>query len=156
MWDSCTFPGQGKSGETRLSVMAGSNCASFAQTLWCLESLVWAAVCVYVYVGPGGARNPDIVHMSEGELANLALSRIQRHLVITATPDVVVAGVHKECIPQAEVGHMEKVGGIRRAIAAAFQSRLHLLGNSYDTGLGAADCVAAAVNVAKYVASKGK
>jgi hypothetical protein len=41
----------------------------------------------------GGANNPEVANMSEEELRNLALEKVERHLGIADTPAVAVAEV---------------------------------------------------------------
>lgn len=121
---------------------------------WCvvlhvvLFHLTAIMVCLLI---PGGARNDAITELSQEQLTTLALDSLKLHLGLTATPDVVVAGVHQRCIPQPEVGHTQRVALIKEGLKSAFGSRFHLIGNSYDTGVGAVDCVAAAQKCAQNI-----
>jgi protoporphyrinogen/coproporphyrinogen III oxidase len=134
VWDSCTFPNQGRVNETRLSVMMGevSVCPLLPETAFDSSGFHCGTT--------GGARHPDIVNQTPEALTLTALSVLQKHMGITTAPDCVVAGVHVDCIPQPAVGHVNSVNNARADLDNYFQGRLQLIGNSYD-GIGAADCV---------------
>ena len=80
----------------------------------------------------------------------MAQSALTRHMGLTATPDCIVAGVHKGCIPQPIVGHAARVRKAREAATEMFSGRLRLAGNSYD-GIGASDCVNSGLQTARAI-----
>ena len=82
----------------------------------------------------------------EDEGAHMAKTILQRHLQITETPVAVRVSLQKDCIPQYEVGHDQRMEQASRDLEV-FEGRLRVAGNSY-TGVGLNDCVRAASDVA--------
>ena len=87
----------------------------------------------------------------EGE--SMAKRILARHLNITETPVAVRVGLQKDCIPQYEVGHEERLAQADKELKA-FDGRLKVAGSSY-TGVGLNDCVKAATACA-YELMSGK
>ena len=103
----------------------------------------------------GGANYPEVSTKSEDELTDLAVSKFTQHLGIDGekyVPEIKVAGIMHECIPQYHVGHHEKLEDLEATLAENLP-QLTFLGTSFY-GVGIADCVANAKATAdKYVSS---
>ncbi|KAI9873779.1 MAG: oxygen-dependent protoporphyrinogen oxidase [Pleopsidium flavum] len=84
----------------------------------------------------------------EDEGAQMACAVLQRHLGITEPPAELHVGLQKECIPQYEVGHEDRMSVASKHLEKAYKGRLRVAGNSY-TGVGLNDCVRAARDVVK-------
>lgn len=78
VWDSCVFPQQNQTCETRLTVMLG------------------------------GTHAQDFLNISEGDFLQAALGAVSRHLGIMNEPDHVDIFIAREAIPQYVIGHEEK------------------------------------------------
>lgn len=69
----------------------------------------------------------------------IAMEGLQRHLRITARPDVVAVKLAKKSIPQYTVGHQERLAEIKRALP------IQIVGSSYG-GVSVNDCIAQSVS----------
>ena len=78
---------------------------------------------------------------SEDKGALMARRVLERHLKITETPIAVRVSLQKNCIPQYEVGHGQKMAVANQELKA-YEGRLMVAGSSY-TGVGLNDCVKA-------------
>lgn len=91
----------------------------------------------------GGAFMPEVAEWNEEQLRRHALQRVHKLLGIPAQPGMeVVAGVHRECIPQFVVGHHAFVARVERDLSHCLPGVL-ALGNSLY-GVGVSDCVSQA------------
>lgn len=91
---------------------------------------------------------------TEDEGAAMALAILQRHLKIDAVPEKVLVGLQRDCIPQYEVGHEEKLKAADRVLQSDFNGRLSVAGSSY-LGVGVNDCVRGAYELVRGLAGTG-
>jgi oxygen-dependent protoporphyrinogen oxidase len=89
----------------------------------------------------------------EKQCVEMAKSVLKRHMGITAAPEATHVGVHKNCIPQYTVGHVQRLKEAHYALLRNYGGRVKVAGNSY-TGVGVNDCLMAALNVAQSVRSE--
>ncbi|ORZ33602.1 hypothetical protein BCR44DRAFT_127899 [Catenaria anguillulae PL171] len=123
IFDSAAVPGLAEPEYTKFTVMMGGH-----------------------YFSQPGVHVPSVVEAGE-----LALDAVRRHLSIpewVATPVVVRARLHHECIPQYGVGHVQAVRRARDEVGAR---RVELVGAWYD-GVGVNDCVRSAWEAAQRIA----
>jgi len=93
------------------------------------------AVLVRAFVG--GALRPELVDLSDDELALTVRRELAQLLGVHADPILTRIARWRRAMPQYYVGHLERVARIR-ARAEALQ--LHLAGNAYE-GVGIPDCI---------------
>lgn len=114
VWDSSAFPHQNQcKDETRLTAMLG------------------------------GARKPDLLALSDGELIAKVKEGLHKHLGITAKPEVIAVSRATHAIPQYEVGHIKRVQKIVHALDVWSEGRVQLLGCAWN-GVSVNDCIAEA------------
>ncbi|XP_078276882.1 protoporphyrinogen oxidase isoform X2 [Rhinoraja longicauda] len=115
VYDSCSTPQHDRSGPptTRLTVMMGGS---------------W-------FTGAFG----DPQRVSKEHLLERAKETVQEQLGITGQPLTAIVKVHKDCIPQYEVGHWKLLADISEW-TASHHLPLTLLGASYD-GVSVNDCI---------------
>lgn len=101
-----------------------------------------ALVTVFI----GGARNPDIVRLADGELVSMAHGELQRVLGISCDPQVVGITRYQRSIPQYNLGHFRRVQKIESLLGGL--PGLHLIGN-YLHGVSTGDCIKEADRVAR-------
>lgn len=101
-----------------------------------------ALVTVFI----GGARNPDIVRLADGELVSTAHGELQKVLGISSDPHVVAITRYEHSIPQYNLGHFARVQEIERLLGEL--SGLRLIGN-YLHGVSTGDCIKEADRVAR-------
>jgi oxygen-dependent protoporphyrinogen oxidase len=89
----------------------------------------------------GGARNPELVGLSDDELEKVCRAELQVTMGIKAAPVFSFASKWARAIPQYMVGHAERVAKLEAQVAAL--GGLHLGGNSFY-GIGINDCTARA------------
>ncbi|KAJ5627200.1 hypothetical protein N7528_004627 [Penicillium herquei] len=70
----------------------------------------------------------------------MARSVLERHLGITAEPELARSRMQKNAIPQYTVGHLDRMYDLSKTVREEFHRRLILAGNWY-TGVGVNDCV---------------
>ncbi len=87
----------------------------------------------------GGARNLDIINLTNEELINNTQSSLKQVMGITVEPEFSQVFNHKYAIPQYNVGHLDLVSQIEQHIMQNHIS-LHLTGNAY-CGIGINDCI---------------
>ena len=80
----------------------------------------------------------------EEEGANMAKAILTRHLHITESPRAVRVSLQKNCIPQYEIGHDQRMEQASKDLEV-FGGRMRVAGSSY-TGVGLNDCVRAATD----------
>lgn len=78
----------------------------------------------------------------------MARTILARHLGIVDEPGATHVSLQKECIPQHNVGHIDKLSRAHDALLREFRGRLRVAGNSYE-GVGMHDCVRSAWEVVK-------
>lgn len=86
----------------------------------------------------GGARDHEILDLSEGEIAELVLGEVAPLLGISGAPSLTRVFRHERAIPQYNVGHGRRVAEAEQR--AAKLGSLLLGGNAYR-GIGINDCV---------------
>jgi len=76
------------------------------------------------------------------EGAAMAKAVLRRHLgrSFEGEPEKMMVGLHRDCIPQYEVGHEARLQEAHRDLLAHFKGRLSVAGSSYG-GVGLNDCV---------------
>ena len=89
----------------------------------------------------GGARNPELVGLSDDELEKVCLAELELTMGIKAAPVFSFASKWARAIPQYMVGHGARVAKLEAEVAAL--GGLHLGGNSFY-GIGINDCTARA------------
>ncbi|KAI9671621.1 MAG: oxygen-dependent protoporphyrinogen oxidase [Trizodia sp. TS-e1964] len=114
VFDSDTIPGQDGAGGTKVTVMLGGH--------W------WDSWDIY----------PD-----QDEAVKMAKSVLKRHLGIALEPDVSLASLQKDCIPQYRCGHEANMRSAHQDLLHRFRGHLSVAGSSY-TGVGINDCIRAA------------
>lgn len=85
----------------------------------------------------------------EQEGLEMALSVLRRHLGITEEPEAWQINVQKECIPQYNVGHEDRLKRAHDQILREFKGRLKVVGN-WMSGVGVNDCLRSGYEVAKH------
>jgi oxygen-dependent protoporphyrinogen oxidase len=93
----------------------------------------------------GGALNPAVAAMPEGELVSVAMKELRELLGITGEPLFTNASSHRTAMAQYHVGHLGRVAAIN--VLAARHPRIALCGNAFD-GVGTPDCVRGATHAA--------
>ncbi len=107
LWDSSVFPNRAPEGKVLIRVMVG------------------------------GARQPELVGLSEEELVEISLKELRRIMKIRHYPEFIKVFKHEKGIPHYTLGHSERVERIfelgRRI------GNLHFCSNAYR-GVGVNDC----------------
>lgn len=86
---------------------------------------------------------------SDDELLTTAKSVVARDLGITDNPNITQVTLQRDCIPQYEVGHWQRVQRLEEYIAATFgRDRFKIVGSAVD-GVGVNDSILAARKAAK-------
>ena len=98
----------------------------------------------------GGARDPDVLDRSDGELAALALADMRMILGITGEPELARVYRWNRSSPQQEVGHGELMTRIDAALAA--HPGLYISAAGFR-GTGIPDCIADARSAAAAAAA---
>ncbi len=103
----------------------------------------------------GGARNPDLALLPEGDLAGIMRDEVAQILGIREEPSYIRVYRHEQGIPQYPVGHPGRVEKIRARLRQV--PGLFLNNNAYE-GIGLNDCVrnakVAAGEVLSYLRAK--
>lgn len=89
---------------------------------------------------------------SPERLLTIARDVVARRLGIAAAPSAHHVALHRQSMPQYNVGHVARVGRIQQAVDSIYDGRLHLAGASYR-GIGVPDCIQSGYNVAQAVAT---
>jgi len=90
----------------------------------------------------------DDEYPTEDEGTAMALAVLKRHLNIDAAPEKVLVGLQRNCIPQYEVGHEERLKSADLALQAEFEGKVSVAGSSYS-GVGVNDCVRGAYELVR-------
>ena len=109
VWSSSLFPGRAPAGRILLTVFLG------------------------------GARDPDVLSLTDAALADIAARDLAAQGLVRGDPEVVLATRWERSIPQYEVGHAARIAVL--ADAEARSPGLRFLGN-YRGGISVADVVA--------------
>jgi oxygen-dependent protoporphyrinogen oxidase len=97
----------------------------------------------------GGARRPDVVDLDDRKILALAREELADVMGVTAWPRRLWVFRWPAAIAQYTIGHLERVSGIRRRVAA--HDGLSLCGTAYD-GVSFNHGIAAARNHARAIA----
>jgi len=86
---------------------------------------------------------------TDDELLSAAKSVVARDLGIIADPGISNVTLQRECIPQYEVGHWERIQRLEGYLDSTFgQERFKIVGSAVD-GVGVNDCILSARSAAK-------
>lgn len=96
----------------------------------------------------GGARNPEVLKLSDEELLKTVQASLNKTMQINVEPEMSKIFRHPQAIPQYNVGHREIVSQLEAMVAS--YTGLYLTGNAYY-GVGINDCTLAAEKVAQQV-----
>ena len=96
----------------------------------------------------GGARDPDAVKRSDGELLRMAEGPLRKALGVIGSPMLVDVCRHPAAIPQYHCGHASKIARLEAAIGR--QPGLSVIGN-FLHGISVNDCVRVAMQCAERV-----
>ncbi|MBN2559646.1 MAG: protoporphyrinogen oxidase [Phycisphaerae bacterium] len=99
----------------------------------------------------GGSRDPQAAERSDDELLATAIEAVGDLLQIKGKPTLVDVCRYPAAIPQYHMGHVEKIEGLRAAVAT--QPGLHVIGN-YLEGISLNDTIAFATRVAREISRK--
>jgi oxygen-dependent protoporphyrinogen oxidase len=91
---------------------------------------------------------------SDAEGVRMARDVLRRHLNIDQEPLAANVALNRDCIPQYNVGHDERLQTVKKALLDTFDGRLSVAGASY-TGVGMNDCIRSARDVAKGLVEHG-
>jgi protoporphyrinogen/coproporphyrinogen III oxidase len=94
----------------------------------------------------GGARRPELVAKTDGELVDLCRADLGRALGLSGSPVYARVVRHERAIPQVEVGHASRLGAIEEARKA--WPRLALCGAAYR-GVSVDACLKDGLRAAK-------
>jgi oxygen-dependent protoporphyrinogen oxidase len=86
----------------------------------------------------GGTRDPQVLDLPEGEIAEIVRQDLAEVLGIRAAPDFAYVYKWEQAMAQYEVGHRAKIARIQNLLAE--NPSLALAGN-YLGGIGVPDCV---------------
>lgn len=86
----------------------------------------------------GGATDPEILSLSEGQLLEVVRKNLHTILGISAEPKVVAVNRYEHAIPQYNLGHKARLDVVARAVERV--PGLFLAGN-YLSGVSVGDCV---------------
>jgi oxygen-dependent protoporphyrinogen oxidase len=89
------------------------------------------------------------------EAVEMARDVLRNHLAIDQVPIATNVALNKNCIPQPNVGHDERIKNIKSALLENFSGRLAVAGSSYR-GVGLNDCVRSARDVVTGMLKEGK
>jgi oxygen-dependent protoporphyrinogen oxidase len=88
---------------------------------------------------------------SDDELLSAAKAVVAKDLKITAEPEISNVTLQRECIPQYEVGHWERIQNFEEYLEKTFgQERFKIVGSAVD-GVGVNDCILSARRAAKRI-----
>ncbi|MDX2035799.1 MAG: protoporphyrinogen oxidase [Isosphaeraceae bacterium] len=96
-------------------------------------------VAMRVFVG--GATQPELFDLDDAEMKRLVLGELASLLGARGEPTYIEIGRHPRAMPQYTLGHLDRVGVIRRHVAK--HRGLGLAGIAFD-GVGIPDCIRAA------------
>lgn len=94
----------------------------------------------------GGARNPGVMQLDDGDLVSLVLRELRSILGVTAPPHFHRCYRHSQAMPQYHVGHGDLVREIEQA--AGKLPGFFFAGNAYH-GVGISDCIRGANSAAE-------
>ncbi|CQR47024.1 Protoporphyrinogen oxidase [Paraliobacillus sp. PM-2] len=89
------------------------------------------------YVGRPG--DEEVVQLSDEEIASIAINDLKKIMGITDQPEFYVVTRWEKAMPQYEVGHLQRLDQLSRAMAEQLPG-VFVAGNSYK-GIGIPDCI---------------
>jgi oxygen-dependent protoporphyrinogen oxidase len=98
----------------------------------------------------GGALQPELLHLPDAELRQIALEELRELLGIRGEPLIADIARWPRSMPQYHVGHLARVARIEQ-LAARYPT-LALAGNAYH-GVGIPQCIASAHSAAERIAT---
>ncbi|MBZ5536429.1 MAG: protoporphyrinogen oxidase [Acidobacteriia bacterium] len=98
----------------------------------------------------GGATDPEIISLSEGQLVDAVRNDLQTILGMSAAPRVVTVNRYDHAIPQYNLGHKARIDAARHAVGQI--PGLYLAGN-YLSGVSVGDCIKQAHETVKQILS---
>ena len=96
----------------------------------------------------GGALQPEVIQCDDNGLIDTACRDLNDLLDISTKPQFAVVSRWPDSMAQYEVGHLEKVAGMRKRIA--LHKGLQVAGNGFE-GVGIPDCVRAGERAAESI-----
>lgn len=96
----------------------------------------------------GGAPDPEVLNLSDGELVAVVQKELSPLLRISGEPELVRVYRHPRGIPQYTLGHEDRLKALDEAESAC--PGLYFIGNAYR-GIGLNDCVVSAHRAVKAV-----
>jgi oxygen-dependent protoporphyrinogen oxidase len=100
---------------------------------------------VLMRVFVGGATQPTLFDLEDGELKTLVKGELGSLLGIKGEPILIEVARHARAMPQYTLGHLDRVAAIRQQ--ASKHPRLVLAGNAFG-GVGIPDCVRSGLDAA--------
>jgi oxygen-dependent protoporphyrinogen oxidase len=91
-----------------------------------------------IRVFAGGARNPELASMQEGELVPLLLGALRKIIRIDGEPQFTTVAHWANTMPQYNVGHRERIQEIESLVST--EPSLALAGNAFQ-GVGIPNCI---------------
>ncbi|KAI1316404.1 hypothetical protein EDD11_010047 [Mortierella claussenii] len=82
-----------------------------------------------------------------------AIDAVKQHLQIESAPEIVRAHIHRDCIPQYLVGHLQRMQTLDDQLRKDYEGMLAVTGAGY-LGVSVNDCIKNAREVAEAVVSK--
>lgn len=104
----------------------------------------WALLTNFI----GGATDPEIISLSEGQLVDAVRNDLRTILGMTAAPRVVTVNRYEHAIPQYNLGHKVRIDAAGHAVAQV--PGLYLAGN-YLSGVSVGDCIKQAHETVKQI-----
>ncbi|KAG0042389.1 oxygen-dependent protoporphyrinogen oxidase [Gryganskiella cystojenkinii] len=89
----------------------------------------------------------------EAFFAKTARNTVRKHLQIEAEPELIKVHIHRECIPQYMVGHLERMQTLDGQLRSDYEGLLAVTGAGY-LGISVNDCIKNAREVAEAVLSR--
>ncbi|KAF9995914.1 hypothetical protein BGZ79_010369 [Entomortierella chlamydospora] len=82
-----------------------------------------------------------------------AIDAVEKHLQIDSPPEITKVHIHRECIPQYLVGHLQRMQALDQTLRDEYEGMLAVTGAGY-LGVSVNDCIKNAREVAESVLSK--
>ncbi|KAF9403527.1 hypothetical protein BGX21_003022 [Mortierella sp. AD011] len=82
-----------------------------------------------------------------------AIDAVEKHLQIDSPPEITKVHIHRECIPQYLVGHLQRMQALDQTLRDEYEGMLAVTGAGY-LGVSVNDCIKNAREVAESVISK--
>lgn len=82
-----------------------------------------------------------------------AIERVKKHLNIETTPEIARVHIHRECIPQYMVGHLQRMQSLDQMIREEYEGMLAVTGAGY-LGVSVNDCIKNAREVSEAMISR--